>query len=235
MDQNAKRRNCRYGVIVAVCLLVAAGANAQDLDSASQAYDGIRMLMGYQAYTNMDTTTDAKLALNLGMRAVEQDLKFLVRDSLNIHSDSFHYPLPHTFRPSREELDEVERAFHVYYRAKNMKTYVGLKHGPPESVVQKDGDVLMVTGWNLEDSILHVAYSQGAGGQLFIVGLGRVTPVTDGSSSLSPIPEGLRWAAVWYAVGSLLFSVDAQRHMLAMNEYERFRPKADAALRRIEP
>lgn len=182
----------------------------------------MRVILGEADYTNMDTSAEAKVALNLGMRAVAWDLGFLVEDSFTIASDSFRYALPHTFRPSHKEMDEVEREFHVWFGSIDKAYYYGVAHGSPTEMDEAEGVEPL---WNLEDSILHFTPHDLENDKIFIQGLGRVTPISGPETSLSPVPEDLRPAACWYACAVLLVSTDGARYPMCMAEYERYRPK----------
>jgi hypothetical protein len=205
------------------------------LDSAYDAWEYMRMVQGFDDFTNMDTTTDALQALNMAMRTVAVDIGFSVRDTFAITDGIYEYVLHHRFRPSLMEGDEVEEYFHVYYHSATRDRYYGVEHGSPEQVVEGSGSGVTYWRWNLEDSTLHITPAPPDFDSLIVVGLGRVSPVTHGGSSLSPIPEDIRPAVCWCAVAVLSGDARPMMYEIAMREFERYKPKMKGLLQEMQP
>lgn len=88
-------------------LVTIPGANAQELDTAIQAFRECAVLMGQMTtsgptYFNIDTTYDLRVALNSGIRQVSVDIPWRVRDSVTITSGVAEYAMDPQFIESAD-------------------------------------------------------------------------------------------------------------------------------------
>ena len=185
--------------IVVVFSIYTQGVVAGELDTARQCYAAISDGLGHSTLAGLDTTTASytylRNALNAGLRAVQKDNPFPVRDTITLVDLTFHYTLngnfvqPEDGKPSGYRVERYDATMGKLWGMKEATVgEFGTFVAAPSGLFRVEGDLLIVNSYSPVSDVLYV------------YGPGESTTVLGGGTLITyPLETIDRWAAVYYA------------------------------------
>ena len=186
-------------------------AAGQELDTIYQAYAAIADGLGHKTVAGLDTAqascTYLRNALNAGLRAVQHDAPFIVKDEITIIANTFIYTIGDSLvRPPARRPGEPWQpsGYSVVIVSPSGKVITGVPEKPLHEVGVTSGVPFSPLGFAIRGDELILWPATDVNSVVHVYGPGEVTTITGAQKMITHPPETeLRWAAVYHAIATI--------------------------------
>jgi len=215
---NGRRLYLIRCLVFAVVCVAAAGVQAGELDTAQQFYFKVRDCLGQIEWApdgSFDTLNDMRTAVNAGLRAVATHIGIVGRDTVTIVANTFFYELNSNYM----EKGLAILPYKVFRITNDGAQIVGLSELPSEQFfVSVGGEGPQNAGYTISGTRLWICPAAPPRDKIYIEGPINAVPHDSSTQLETTVPEGDRWAVVYYAV-SILARARPSAENIALADY----------------
>lgn len=198
--------------------MAAVGVQAGELDTAQQFYFQIRDRLGQIEFApdgQFDTLNDMRGAVNAGLRAVATHIGIVGRETVTIVENTFYYDLTTNFISKGLAI----LPYKVFRITNDGTQIIGLSYLPPEQFfVSVGGEGPQNAGYTISGTRLWICPAAPPRDKIYVEGPINAVPHDSSLAIEATVPEGDRWAVVYYAV-SILARARPSAENIALADY----------------